>query len=186
MAEQQAKVTSIAAIEQFRAALILFLTKARPTLEEIVAEVNRTKLWLQNEQLSFWERQMKVRGRELERAQAELFSARLSKIQQASAAQQMAVQRAHHAIREAEEKLRVLKKWGRELENRTDPMVKEIEQLHGFISTDMSRAISYLNEIIKSLQAYSELSAGLPSAPTARAAESPDPPLVEPSSEKLP
>ena len=35
MAEQQAKVTSIASIEQFRAALILFLTKARPTLEEI-------------------------------------------------------------------------------------------------------------------------------------------------------
>src|SRR5947208_7407786 len=100
MAEQQAKITSIAAIEQFRAALILFLTKARPTLEEIVAEVIRTKQWLQNEQPSFWERQMKVRGRELERAQAELFSARLSKIQQASAAQQMAVQRDHPTIRD--------------------------------------------------------------------------------------
>ena len=69
----------------------------------------------------------------------------------------------------------MLKKWGRELENRTDPMVKEIEQLHGFISTDMSRGISYLNEIIKSLQAYSELGGGLSSAPTAPPAETPAP-----------
>ena len=49
MAEQQAKVTSIDSIEQFRAALILFLTKARPTLEEVIAEVTRTKQWLQHD-----------------------------------------------------------------------------------------------------------------------------------------
>src|SRR6266699_3535596 len=152
MAEQQAKVTSIDSIEQFRAALILFLTKARPTLEEVIAEVTRTKQWLQHDQLMNWEKEMKLRRRALEQAQAELFSARISTIQKASAAQQMAVQRAHRAIREAEDKLRLLKKWGRELENRSDPMVKEIEQLHGFISTDMTRAVSYLNEIIKSLQ----------------------------------
>jgi hypothetical protein len=77
----------------------------------------------------------------------------------------MAVQRAHRAIREAEDKLRILKKWGRELENRSDPMVKEIEQLHGFMTTDMSRAVSFLNEIIKSLQAYSELSPVVAPAP---------------------
>src|SRR5215472_1741317 len=118
MAEIQAKVSSIAAIEQFRSALILFLSKARPSLEEIASEVTRTKNWVQNDQRNLWEKEMKVRGRELERAQAELFSARLSKIQQVSAAQQMAVQRAHRAIREAEEKTRVLKKWSRELENR--------------------------------------------------------------------
>src|SRR3954469_19362157 len=173
MADQQAKVTSIDAIEQFRSSLIIFLTKARPTLEEIVAEVTRTKQWLQHEQLSHWEKQMKIRRRELETAQAELFSARLSTIQQASAAQQMAVQRAYRAIREAEEKLRVLKKWGRELENRSDPMVKEIEQMHGFLTTDMSRAVAYLNEIIKSLQAYSELGSGIPRAPVPTTASEP-------------
>jgi hypothetical protein len=158
MGEQQAKVTSVDAIEQFRSSLILFLTKARPTLEEIISEVTRTRSWLQNDQRVYWERQMKTRGRDLEHAQAELFSARLSLIQQASAAQQLAVHRAQAAIREADEKLRVIRKWERELDNRSDPMVKEIEQLHGFLTTDMSRAVSYLNEIIKALQAYAELS----------------------------
>jgi inhibitor of KinA sporulation pathway (predicted exonuclease) len=170
MAEIQAKVSSIDAIEQFRSALIVFISKARPTLEEIASEVTRTKQWLQNDQRSYWEQQLKVRARELERAQAELFTARLSKIQQVSAAQQMAVQRAHRGIREAEEKARVLKKWSRDLENRSEPMVKEIEQLHGYLTTDMGRAVAYLNEIVKSLQAYAETrSSGLPSplpAPT--------------------
>ena len=129
MAEQQANVTSVDAIEQFRSVLLLFLTKARPTLEEIISEVTRTKQWLQNDQLTHWEREMKLRRRALEQAQAELFSATISTIQTASAAQQMAVQRARRAINEADEKLRILKKWGRELENRSDPFVKEIEQL---------------------------------------------------------
>jgi hypothetical protein len=182
MADQQAKVTSVDAIEQFRATLVLFLTKARPTLEEIVSEVTRVKQWLQNDQLTHWEKQMKIRRRALEQAQAELFSATISTIQQASAAQQMAVHRANRAIHEADEKLHILKKWGRELENRTDPYVKEIEQLHGFISVDMSRAVSYLNEIIKSLQAYSELSPSVAPAPIAPPAV-PDP---QPEPEKRP
>jgi len=185
MAEQQAKVTSIDAIEQFRSTLVVFLTKARPTLEEIVSEVTRTKQWLQNDQVTHWEKEMKIRRRALEQAQGELFSARISTIHEASAAQQMAVHRANRAIREAEEKLRILKKWGRELENRTDPFVKEIEQLHGFISVDMARAVSYLTEIIKSLQAYSELSPSVAPAPAGPPVATPEG-TPEPESEKLP
>src|SRR6516162_2162403 len=118
MAEQQAKVTSVDAIEQFRSVLLLFLTKARPTLEEIISEVNKTRNWLQHDQTADWEREMKVWQRAMEQAQSELFSARISTIHNASAAQQMAVQRARRAIREAEDKLRVLKKWSREIDNR--------------------------------------------------------------------
>ena len=183
MAEQQAHVTSVDAIEQFRSVLLLFLTKAQPTLEEIISEVSRTRQWLQNDQLNHWEKEMKIRSRALEQAQAELFSARISTIQQASSAQQMAVHKATRAIREAEDKLRILKKWSRELDNRTDPFVKEIEQLHGFISVDMSRAVSYLNEIIKSLQAYAELSAPIAPAPTTPPAAVPD---VQQEPEKQP
>jgi hypothetical protein len=177
MAEQQAKVTSVDAIEQFRSVLLVFLTKARPTLEEIISEVNRTRNWLQNDQVNFWEREMKGRQRKLEQAQSELFSARISTIQEASALQQMAVHKARRAIREAEDKLRILKKWGREIDNRTDPFVKEIEQLHGFISVDMTKAVSYLTEIIKSLQAYADVTQTV--APVA-----PTPPVSDPQTEE--
>src|SRR5262249_34746544 len=158
--EQQAKVTSVDALENFRASLILFLSKAKPALEEVMHEVVRTRLWIENEQRTFWEREIKTRRRKLEQAQAELFSARISKLQEASAAQQMAVHHAQNAINAAEEKMRMLKKWNRELENRADPLVKQIEQLHGFLMNESGRADAFLAEAVKILQSYAEVSIG--------------------------
>src|SRR5256885_6907693 len=152
--EQRAQVTSVEAIEAFRSYLILFLSKARPTLEEVMNEVLRTRNWLQSEQRRHWEKEIKLKRRDLEQAQAELFSARLSQISEASALQQMAVQRAQRAVQQVEDKLRLLKKWDRELENRSEPLLKLVEQLHGYLSTDMVRATAFLTEVIKTLQAY--------------------------------
>ena len=45
--QQQAKVTSVDALENFRASLILFLSKAKPALEEVMHEVVRTRLWIE-------------------------------------------------------------------------------------------------------------------------------------------
>jgi hypothetical protein len=158
--EQQAKVTSVDALENFRASLILFLSKGKPALEEVMHEVVRTRLWIENEQRSFWEREIKNRRRKLEQAQAELFSANISKIQKASAAQQMAVHHAQRALHAAEDKMRMLKKWSRELENRADPLVKQIEQLHGFLTNDMVKAVRFLEEVVKILQSYAQVSVG--------------------------
>lgn len=169
--EQQAKVTSVDALENFRASLILFLSKAKPALEEVMHEVVRTRLWIEGEQRTHWEREIKARRRKLEQAQAELFSANISNIQKASAAQQMAVQHATRAIHAAEEKMRMLKKWNRELENRADPLVKQIEQLHGFLTSEMVRAIAFLAEAVKILQSYAEVSIGTRPVPTAVATE---------------
>jgi len=153
---EQAKVTSVDAIEAFRSNLIVFLSKAKPTLEEISGDVVRTRLWLENEQTDHWNKEMRRRHRDLEQVQGELFSARLSRLAKPSAAQYMAVHRAQAAVREAEEKQKLLKKWTRELENRTEPMVKLIDQLHGFLGTEMLKAVQYLNEIVQTLQAYAE------------------------------
>ena len=71
----------------------------------------------------------------------------------------MAVQRAERADREAEAKMAVLKKWDRELENRTDPLVKQVTQLHGFLTTDMARAVAYLAQVVKTLEAYADVAA---------------------------
>jgi hypothetical protein len=150
----RAQVTSVEAIESFRSSLILFLSKARPTLEEVSSDVLRTRLWLQNDQRARWENEFKLRSRALERAQAELFGSRLSKIQTATAAQQMAVIRARRAVHEAEAKLRVLKKWDRELENRSEPLLKLVDNLHGFLASQMPRAVAYLAQVVRTLDAY--------------------------------
>lgn len=192
--EQQAKVTSVDALENFRASLILFLSKGKPALEEVMHEVVRTRLWIENEQRTYWEREIKTRRRKLEQAQAELFSARISKIQEVSAAQQLAVHHAQRALDAAQDKMRMLKKWSRELENRADPLVKQIEQLHGFLMTDMAKAVSFLAEAVKILQSYAEVSIGtrpvavpvatdvenLPGTPVAKSNGDTDPTVLKP------
>ena len=48
----RAQVTSVEALEAFRSALVIYLSKARPALEEMANEVARAKQWLQNDQRS--------------------------------------------------------------------------------------------------------------------------------------
>ena len=154
---ERAQVTSFEAVESFRADLIVFLSRARAVLEEASDDVLRTRLWVQNDQRRLWENETRVRGRKLEEARAELFNARLSQFQDSTLLQTMAVQRAERAAREAEAKLALLKKWDRELENRTDPLVKQVTQLHGFLTIDMGRAVAYLVQVVKALEAYADV-----------------------------
>jgi hypothetical protein len=153
-----ANITSVDAITAFRAALIVYLSKARPLLEETSGEVLRMRQWLENDIQRYWENQLRLRGRKLEEARAELFNATLSKLQEASALHVMAVQRAERAMRECEAKLSVIKKWSRNLEDRTEPLLKQAGQFQTYLATDMPSAIAYLNQVIQVLEAYAELS----------------------------
>lgn len=154
---ETAKITSLDAIAAFRAALIVFLGKARPLLEETSGEIIRLRQWLEDEQRRHWENQFRLRSRKLEEARAELFNATLSQLQEASSLHHMAVQRAERAVRESEAKLAVVKKWSRELEDRTSPLVKQTEQFQTFLLTDMARAIAYLDEVIRAIEAYASV-----------------------------
>ena len=112
---------------------------------------------------------MRRRAKELEQAQAALFSARLSNLREESAAEQMAFHRAKRSLEEAETKLRTLKQWNREFDNRVDPLSKQTEKLHTVLANDMVKAIAYLTEAIKTLAAYSEIAAAsAPASPVPR------------------
>lgn len=167
----RAQVTSLEALESFRASLIVFLTKARPTLEEVGDDVLRTRLWLQNDRRLHWQTELRRRARGLEQAQQELFSARLSSLHEPTAAQQLTVTRAQRAVREAEDKIQLLKKWSRDFENQTDPLVRLVDHLHTFLTGDMARAVAHLTQLLASLDAYAERgpAPGVTNADTAEA-----------------
>jgi hypothetical protein len=170
----RAQVTSVEAIESFRSALIIYLSKVRPALEEMANEVVRARQWLQNDQRRHWEGEMKQRAKKLERARAELFSVSMSKFQEVSAAQQLLVHRAEQAFDEAQGKMAMLKKWDRELDNRSEPLVKMVDQFQSFVTSEMPRAIAYLSQMIQTLEAYADVNLGrLPDAPAAPKAEEP-------------
>ncbi len=169
---ERAHITSIDAIEGFRNTLILYVGKARPTVEEVSSEVLRMKLWLQNDQRMYWEGQVRRRTRDLEQAQQALFGARVSNLKQETSAEQLAYQRARRALTEAEDKLRRLKAWNREFDSRVDPLVKQLEKLHSVLAIDMLKAPTLLAQTVATLQDYADIfpSAGSGAVPASPAA----------------
>lgn len=154
---ETAHITSVDAIAAFRAQLIVYLSKARPLLEETSGEITRMRQWLEDDQRRHWETELRRRSRKLEEARAELFNATLSKLQEASALHHMAVQRADRAVRESESKLKIVRKWSRDLEGHTGALVKETDQLQMFLTTEMSHAIALLDQTITALEAYADV-----------------------------
>jgi hypothetical protein len=150
----QAQITSVEAIEAFRADLIVYLAAMRPALEEITSEVVHTRMWLQDDRRRFWEQQFRAGSRKLEDARQELFTASMSQFGEGTSLQQMAVQRALRNLHAVEEKMTVIKKWGRDLDDKSGPPVKQIEQLHGFLTVEMAKAVAYLDQVLKALEAY--------------------------------
>lgn len=175
----QANITSLEALDDFRAKLVIYLSKARPTLEEVAADVSRTRVWLENEQRIHWENQVRRRTKVLEQAQQALFSSRVSALRQETGAEQMAVQRAKRALDEAQAKLQVLKKWSREFGSLVEPLVKQLDKLHTFLSHDMLKAIAYLTQQVKTLDDYAGIT-------PASASVTPPPPPSEAAAEAAP
>src|SRR6187399_1636750 len=102
---ERARVTSLEALEDFRAKLILYREKAGRVLDEVSDDVIRTRVWLESDRQTHWQNEIRRLTRELEQRQQELFSSELSGLMEASALQRAAVQKARRAIHGAEEKL---------------------------------------------------------------------------------
>jgi uncharacterized protein (DUF2147 family) len=157
---ERAKVTSLEAIEAFRSRLIIYREKAGRVLDEVTEEVMRTRVWLQSERVTFWEGQIRRKQKELEMRQQELFSAELSGMRDASFVQQQAVQKARRAVQESEDKLRLVKTWNRQYDQRVEPLGKQVEKLRHNLTHDLAQGVAYLDQVIKTLAEYNEISVG--------------------------
>ena len=155
----RAKVSSVEAIEAFRNSLIIFLSKARPSLEEVNSDVARTRSWVENEQRLRWEHEMRRRKKNLDEAQSAFFSAQMSQLREPTVAERMAVSKAKIALEEAEVKLRVIKRWNRELGSQLEPLARQLEHLHTVLSGELPHSIAYLSKVVGTLQDYTGVGA---------------------------
>jgi hypothetical protein len=180
----QARVTSLDAIEAFRSSLIVFLNEARRCLDEVVDEVRRTRSWLEHDQWLHWEGEIRRRQKRLDQAQQELFGARLSGLREVSPQQQMAVRRAKEAVAHAEEKLRNVKRWRRNYDSVVEPLSKGLESFRWILDVEMPKALVYLVQVQKTLEGYAEIATSAaqpaPAPPRDSEANSPASPESQP------
>ena len=161
----QVNVTSLDAIEAFRASLILFISKARRSLDEVGDDLRRTRLWLQHDQRLFWGREIARRTKALSQAEQDLMSARFSELHDVIQVRQNAVLKAKRALAEAEAGAESVKTWNRNYDSRADPLSKKLEGLRTVLDQDMPKAIAYLVAVNRTLGEYAELPSAAPSEP---------------------
>ena len=182
----QAKVSSIEALEAFRAALIIFLTKARRVVDDSSEEVSRMRQWIQHDQRSHWEGEYRRKVKQLEQAKSELMSVRLGAAahqESARMARQMAVAKAQREVAEIQGKLRKLKGWSQNYDSATDPIMKRMDKLRQGLD-ELPKAIAYLVNVERALNAYAEsgrtISDGPAPQPAAEAGTEAAPPAESP------
>lgn len=150
----RAHVTSLEALEAFRTNLIVYLSKARPTLEEVSDDVIRARVWLETDRRPHWESQMRRASQKLSEAQQAVFSAELSNLREVSSAERHAVTKAKRALDEVETKLRGVKKWNRDFANQVQPLARQLEKLQTVLTNNLPQAIAYLGSAVKTLDEY--------------------------------
>jgi hypothetical protein len=168
---QTAQVTSIEAIDAFKASLIVYLEKARGVLDNVNDDVVRTRVWLQSDRQLHWKHQIGQRTRVLAQAEQELLTARLSGMPEAIKARQMTVNQARLALREAEERLARVNRWTQQFETQVGTRAKVVTQLRHSLAHDMGKAVALLEGAATSLAAYAEMAPPAPPSPQSRASE---------------
>ena len=152
----QVKVSSIDALEAFRADLIQYISKARVALEDMEGDVRRTQTWLDTDRVLHWGGQMKHWTKMLHQAEQELYSANLTNPQASNAFQKMSVLKAKRKLEEAEGKMRLVKHWRQTFENRATPLLRQLDPLFHLVGQQLPKGVFSLGESIKALQAYAE------------------------------
>jgi hypothetical protein len=98
-AASNARVTSIDALDDFRAKLLVYVARARRLLDDVSDDVVRTRVWLQSDRLPYWKKQVWLRQKQLAMADQELMTARLSDTKEALQARRIAVNKCKAALR---------------------------------------------------------------------------------------
>jgi uncharacterized protein (DUF3084 family) len=178
---ERANISSIDALDAFRATLVLYLSKARPTLDEVNSEVVRLRVWLESDRRMYWEKQVRRCAIKLEEAKQAVFSAEMSNLRQSTTAERTAVTKAQRDFADAEQKLANVKKWISDFESRVSPLAKQLERLQSFLSSSLPQAQAHLAESVKALEAYANMA--VPSSSIVAPAPAGEAPATEPTSE---
>ena len=163
----QAQIRSIDDLARFRAQLLNFLSAARVAVEESATDVARQQSWLDLDRHRHWEAELWRRQRKLDEVRQRLFQESIATQRGPASSLQMQVHRAEGAVEEARMKLGRIKAWSRNFENRSLPILKQIEQLQTVLTVDMAHAVNFLNQSLASLDAYASRSPRPPSSRTA-------------------
>ena len=166
-----ARVESIEALKMFRRALIKFVEAAMVALGDAESEMQRRLNWLENEQDSHWQGQIRKRQEEVSKArdavrQKKLFKDFAGRTPSADQ-EEKALRIAQARLQEAELNLAAVRKYAKKLPREIEVYKGTAQRFATTVQTDLPTAAGKLDAMIRKLEEYAALG---PAAATSVAA----------------
>ena len=154
---ESANVGSIEAIRIFREALSNFIDDARNALTAVEMENRRVSEWVKNTQRLYWINEVKRRREKMNEIRGELHRRKLSGAGDTEAKE--AVRIANHRLREAEEKVEIVKKAAPYLQHAIDEYLGLARPLGDLLTGELEHCMAMLERMAESLEDYIRLTA---------------------------
>jgi hypothetical protein len=177
---EQVRVDDLEIFGRFRVAMIKFAQAADEALSSADSEISRTHSWLESEQRTFWEGQLRKRVEAVTKAREALRQKKLYKDSSgrtpSAIEEEKFLAKCVAAVTQAEERLQAVRRWLPKLERAAGMYRSGVAALSKTASDDVPKGIALLDRLAESLQQYLQVeSAG------GGGASSPEPVAAEPS-----
>ncbi len=161
-----AKISSIDALKNFRASLIMFRDVCRQSLAGAESEMLGAIKWLRHDQIGYWRAEQLKRNEKLRQAKSALAQKKLYKTptggRYSYVDEEKALAKAKARMEEADEKYENCRRWAKKLEDERALFKGQLQRLGYVIDVGIPRAVAYLDRLLDTLDAY--LSAQMPRA----------------------
>lgn len=156
-----ARVTSIAALREFRPALIKFVEEARAALIAAEADASRTIDWLRRDQAPFWKKEIRRRQDVIVRAKTNLFNKQRSASGDPRSAveERKALELAQQRLQDAEARAANTQHWIRQLEKEHMAYKGAAQMLSSQLVSLEDKALYDLDRMSAALEEYVALQA---------------------------
>jgi len=153
-----ARVDSIDALKDFRVSLCKFADAIKVGLDEAESEIDRTAIWLKQDQYIHWKRQVRKYQELLTRARIELNRKQQQKTplggRYSCVDEKKALAAAKRRFEEAEQKFANVRRWTRQLEQETFAYKGVAQGLIQVVDADVPNALAQLDNMIAALESY--------------------------------
>ena len=157
-----AKIESIDKLKEFRAKIIIFRDMIRSALSEADADAHRLKIWVTQEQKTYWQGQYRKRQEMFQIAKRELTSKKNEKTQLGNRRsfidEEKAFRKAKLMLEEAETKLKNIQRWSLILEKEIYNYKSLVQPITSIADDDLPKAAGLLEAMVISLEKYADIS----------------------------
>lgn len=153
----RAHVENLEALMRVRTAIIKFWETAADALSTAEMESSRGLGWITEDLPAQWQAELRRRELKVTQAQAELDRARMAIVRgepPACTDQKVALAKAKRRRDEAEEKLKLTKRWALTLEDEVRDYRLPTQQLTDFLAGEMPRAVAEIDRMLTALEGY--------------------------------